>query len=264
MTSRPPTRRARSPFLGSMEVRRDAEGTKIFVGGVLYAVRPPSIRKTPAPWLALAAGAWAGSRPARRAAVLGYGGGTLARLLRRGDPRLSIAGVDRDPRMLELGRRHLASDIAGVRVDQCDAATWLRRPARFDAILDDLYAPINGWLARPVSCTHVPVLAKARLRPGGVYAVSLRCPGGRPERAVISAIVQTFRHSLVIYMREYAHKVVLASDAPLGAEAFARGLARVVKGGKNRRGDDGVTPAGWGFGPMRRPPRRSGDGGRKL
>lgn len=258
MSRRTPTRRARSPVLGPMEVRRDSEGTKIFVGGVLYAVRPPSIRKTPAPWLALAAGAWAGSRPARRVAILGYGGGTLARLLRRGDPRLSIAGVDLDPQMLELGRRHLASQLAGVRVDQDDAVGWLRRPFRFDAILDDLYAPKNGWLARPVSCTQVPVLAKARLRPGGVYAVSLRCPGGRPERAVISAIVQSFRQSLVIYMREYAHKVVLASDAPLERADFARGLSRVVGAGQNRRGAAGVSPAGWGFGPMRRPANPSG------
>jgi spermidine synthase len=256
MTRRPQPPPDTPSRLGPIRVRRDREGTKLIVDGVLYAVRPTSFRRTPPPWLALAAAPWSGARRPGRVAILGYGGGTLARLLRRGDPELRIAGVDLDRRMLELGRRHLASALPGVRIDEGDATTWLARPGRpFDAILDDIYAPLNGWLVRPVDSVRIPGVARTRLRPGGIYAVSLRCPGGRPERVLVSGIMQNFRHVLVIYMSEYAHKVVLASEEPLDRAGFARGLRQLAGARKAGAGMKPVDPVTWGFDPIRRGPR---------
>jgi len=72
---------------------------------------------------------------------------------------------------------------------------------------------------------------------------------------MISGIAQNFRHILVIYMREYAHKVVLASDDPLDRDGFAKGLGRVVGGGHAGRAGRPADPGAWGFGPIRRSAR---------
>jgi len=232
--------------------------------GALYAVLPPTARQTPPPWLALSAAPWMHDACEAEAPIglLGYGGGTVARLLRAADRRAVLLGVDLDPDVLRLGRRHLRSAVAGVRVDQADAREWLGRPGpKFRALLDDLYAPAGGMLARPAELESIPALARKRLVPGGIYAVNLRCPPGREEKQIVLRIRQLFREVRVVYTLEYAHKVVVATDRPIRPGALGRALARLLEP-VNRHGslpgDAGsCNPRTLGFRTVLRLPRGS-------
>jgi spermidine synthase len=246
-----------SPRLGRLDVVEDHEGVKLLAHGTLYAVHPPTPTATPPPWIALAAAVFMAPRQSRpdiplRVGLLGYGGGTVARLLRGADPSLRIAGVDLDATLVELGRKHLAGAVSGVRLHLEDASAWLRRPGEpFDALLDDLYAPVDGALGRPAEARDIPLLARRRLNSGGVYAVNLRSPGGDEERRVLTNLRTAFRHVRLIYTREYAHKVVVAADAPFRRGAFAEALRRLFAGDPPGAAAPRVTPAGLGFLPVR-------------
>jgi hypothetical protein len=256
-------RRATSPRLGRLEVREDDEGVKLMAHGTLYAVLPPTPRRTPPPWLALAAAPWmVDDPPDGPIGLLGYGGGTVSRLLRAADRQVPLLGVDFDADVLRLGRRHLRSTVSGLRVDQADARDWLRAPGpRFRALLDDLYAPKDGWLARPHELEVIPGLARRRLLPGGVYAVNLRCPPGREEKQILARIRQTFREVRVVYTLEYAHKVVVATDRTIRTGALGRALARLLEPGPRRgsfpAGAGSCNPRTLGFRTMLRLPRGS-------
>jgi SAM-dependent methyltransferase len=250
-------RRARglSATLGRLSVVEDGEGVKLFAHGTLYSIRPRRIARTPAPWLALAAAPWMvaprgpRSRAGQRIGFLGYGGGAVARLVRAGaGPGAQLVGVEPDPEVRRLAGRNLGADDLRVRIVTADAMRYLRRRGpRFDALLDDIYAPRAGRLARPESCADLPRLARRRLEPGGVYAVNLISPGGIVERATIDSIRRSFRHLSVIFTRRYAHKVIVASDSP-----FARGaLGRALKVLLSTAGGP-VGPAALGLGPVRR------------
>jgi len=207
--------------------------------GTLYAVLPPTPQETPPPWLALAAAPWIpeGGILKQPVALLGYGGGTVARLLRGADPGIDIVGVDLDAEVLRLGRRHLRSALRGVQVEQAEAREWLSRPGpKFGAILDDLFAPKGGWLARPADLVDVPELARRRLVPGGVYAVNLRSPSGRVEKEIMIRIRRVFRQIRVIHTLEYAHKILVATDRPIQKGALGRALSRLLEPtGRNDR-----------------------------
>src|SRR5688572_6244371 len=47
--------------------------------------------------------------------ILGLGGGTVAKLIRKSWPNVKITGVDIDPMMVELGKKYL--DLSEVKVD---------------------------------------------------------------------------------------------------------------------------------------------------
>lgn len=244
---------ALSPRLGRLDIVRDREGVKLLAHGTLYAVHPSTPRETPAPWIALAAAPFMAPSPRAerrrplRVGLLGYGGGTVARLLRAADPSLQLFGVDLDSTLIELGRKFLAGGVPGVRLRLEDAATWLRRPgAPFDALLDDLYAPVDGALGRPAEARDIPLLARRRLNSGGVYAVNLRSPGGAEERLVLRNLRTAFPHVRLIYTREYAHRVAVGSDRPFARGAFRSALARLFAGEDDAPGEP-VTPGGLGF-----------------
>lgn len=250
---------ATSTRLGKLRVVRDREGIKLIAHGVLYAIQARRLEETPSPWLALAAAAWMSERPGplKAVALLGYGGGTLARLLRGADPRLRLTGVEPDEAVRRLAREHLGALGPGVRLLATDAASFLRSGGaaapRFDAILDDIYAPADGHLARPEGLEVLPGLARRRLRPGGAYAVSLRSPGGKMERAAVGAVRRSFRHVRVVYTGEWAHRIVVGSEAPLRPGALGRALRRLFHSAA-------ATPAALGLGPVRALPGRGQPG----
>jgi spermidine synthase len=98
----------------------------------------------------------------RRALILGLGGGTVAALLARCCPGVTMVGIERDETVLALARTEFALDaIAGLEVVVADAFAWVAGAAEdeaeqargaFDYICLDLYdggrlAP--GTLASP-------------------------------------------------------------------------------------------------------------------
>lgn len=75
--------------------------------------------------------------------ILGLGGGTVAKLVRKNYPDAKIVGVEIDPVMIELGNRHLALGNSKVQIEIADAYKFSQQltvsSKRFDLIVVDLY-----------------------------------------------------------------------------------------------------------------------------
>ena len=68
--------------------------------------------------------------------ILGLGGGTVAKLIRKSWPEAKITGVDIDPVMIELGKKYLNLDN-DFEIKIQDAAKFV--PGRHDLVIVDLY-----------------------------------------------------------------------------------------------------------------------------
>lgn len=75
--------------------------------------------------------------------ILGLGGGTVVKLLRKYWPNAKITGVDIDPVMVEMGEKYLGLDKSDVEVVIEDAYEYVRISSetkrKFDLVLVDLY-----------------------------------------------------------------------------------------------------------------------------
>jgi spermidine synthase len=170
----------------------------------------------------------------------------VARLIRRIDPSIGITGVEPDRAVRRFASRLFGTGDLKVSLVPTDAESFLSQPGeRFDALLDDIYAPRNGRLARPLDAATLPALARRRLKPGGLYAANLISPGGVVERATIDSALSAYRHLALVYTRHYAHKILLASDRPFPRGSVLRELKRLLR---MRR----ATLAGLAIGPVRR------------
>src|SRR3989344_4139512 len=67
--------------------------------------------------------------------MLGLGGGTVAKLLRKKYPDAKITGVEIDPMMVELGRKYLKLDDYDVDVKITDANSFLIKNKKYDLII---------------------------------------------------------------------------------------------------------------------------------
>ena len=72
----------------------------------------------------------------RNVLILGLGGGTVAKLIRKYWPGAKITGVDIDPIIVELGRKYLNLD-GDIEIKIQDAAKFV--PGRYDLVIVDLY-----------------------------------------------------------------------------------------------------------------------------
>lgn len=74
--------------------------------------------------------------------ILGLGGGTVAKLVRKNWPEAKITGVDIDPVIVDLGRKYLNLDKFEVKVVIKDAAQYTKyniQNTKYDLIIVDLY-----------------------------------------------------------------------------------------------------------------------------
>jgi len=69
--------------------------------------------------------------------ILGLGGGTVAKLIKKNWPKTKIIGIDIDPVMIELGKKYLGLNKYGVDIQIADASNFHKR--KFDLIVVDLY-----------------------------------------------------------------------------------------------------------------------------
>ena len=73
--------------------------------------------------------------------MLGLGGGSVARIARALAPGAEIVGIEFEPEVVRLARRHLDLDETGVKVEIADARAWVeaesKKPTRYDAILEE-------------------------------------------------------------------------------------------------------------------------------
>jgi spermidine synthase len=168
---------------GSFAVRigRDGGRAALLVDGVVQSISPQDGEATGGYWAAMLPPV----RP-RSALILGFGGGTIARLLQaRWGRGISIIGVDDDPAVLHAARAvgWLSPDQA-IDVELADAFDYVRHCRRqFDYIAVDLYRA-DQFVGRSL---NKPVLLRLRelLRPKGWLAVNLfvnRLSARRVER----------------------------------------------------------------------------------
>ena len=72
--------------------------------------------------------------------ILGLGGGTLAKLLRKKYPDAKITGIEIDPIMIELGKRYLDLDKYNIDIKIQDAFKFLEKNKnKYDLLIVDTY-----------------------------------------------------------------------------------------------------------------------------
>ena len=60
-----------------------------------------------------------------RSLILGLGGGTVAKLIRKNWPEAKITGIDIDPVMVELGKKYLGLDQINLEIKIADALDFV-------------------------------------------------------------------------------------------------------------------------------------------
>ncbi len=129
-----------------------------------------------------------------RVAILGLGAGTHARqLLRLVGPlcKLTLVGVEIDPEVVELGRRHLdlPDDPRLTIWTDMDARTFVDHcPSSFDLMLVDCYAR-QSFVPSHVTSHEFFESARRRLAPRGVIALNVFGYGAHD--AVVETVVET-------------------------------------------------------------------------
>lgn len=128
-----------SPINGKIRVVKDlAFGTHIQVenltqsGGVVEEIWRSTLRKVKGK-----------GQEVKECLILGLGGGSAAKLVRKFWPNTKITGVDIDPFMIEMGNKYMGLDKVQVQVEVQDAMNFVRVSSKskrkFDLILVDLY-----------------------------------------------------------------------------------------------------------------------------
>lgn len=69
--------------------------------------------------------------------ILGLGGGTVAKLLRKKYPNSKLTGIEIDPLMIELGNKYLKLEKSNIKVLIQDAYKFNK--GKFDLIIVDIY-----------------------------------------------------------------------------------------------------------------------------
>ena len=189
---RPRARRARAP---RPRIRvEEGGGTRTLVVDETFAsfYRPGEIA-THCVWDAIAAPIlWLPPKRRRRILVLGLGGGSVARIARALAPRAEIVGIEFEPEVVRLARRHLDLDETGVEVAIADARAWIeaesKKTSRYDAILEDVFVGAGDdvhkpdWIPDPMHAQAFSMLA-----PGGVFVSNTLAGGAVDARALRGA-----------------------------------------------------------------------------
>jgi len=106
--------------------------------------------------------------------MIGLGGGSLAKFLRKQRPQTRITAVEIDPRVIAAARAHfeLPPDDATLAVIEADGALYVRQhPGSADVILLDGFDAGNQVEALATQTFYAA--CRRALRPGGVLVVNL-------------------------------------------------------------------------------------------
>ena len=116
--------------------------------------------------------------------ILGFGGGTVAKLIRKQWPNAKIAGVDIDPVIVELGKKYLGLDETEVIIKITDAANLPNFPnhpnQKYDLVIVDLY---NGdkFPAKFATENYIHLVRSLLARSGVVIFNRLRYKNKKEE-----------------------------------------------------------------------------------
>ncbi len=159
-----------------VEVRRVRGGLELRIDGTQASVHRPGRALTGVVWWALASPILLlprRRRRRRRVLLLGLAAGSVGRAVRALDPHAEIVGVELDPEVIRLARRHFGLDRLGVKVVLGDALDFLRRDRRhFDLVVEDLFIGPSRSVRKPGWLLGEGYrLIRRRLQPAG-YVVS--------------------------------------------------------------------------------------------
>lgn len=150
--------------------------------------------------------------------MIGLGGGSLAKFIRRHRPQTRITAVEIDPRVIAAARSHfeLPPDDATLAVVEADGALYVRQhPGSADVILLDGFDAGNQVEALATSTFYAA--CRRALKPGGLLVVNL---WGRDSGFIeyFSRLTQAFDGELGwISVQDKTNVVVYAFAEPGGA-----------------------------------------------
>ncbi len=135
-----------SPINGNIKVKRDlAFGTSIQVGNLtqsgslIYDIWKKTFKKVQGKKIVM-----------QSALILGFGGGTLVKVIHKFWHEAVITGIDIDPLMVEMGKKHLGLKDDEAEIVIADASTFcneaIKRGLTYDLICIDTY---NGDIFPP-------------------------------------------------------------------------------------------------------------------
>jgi SAM-dependent methyltransferase len=222
----PEARKAARAKAGAAASRVVVRGAvrELRVGGTYASHYEPGRVLTGSVWDALGASLLAlPEARRRRVLLLGLGGGSVARIVRELAPSARITGVEIDPEVVALARRHLGLDAVGVDVVLSDAAAYLARcRTRFDAVIEDVFVGGEATLRKPQGFPS-PGLERAagRLTPGGVLASNTL-----DETAEVQALLRSrFDRVVRIGVDGYDNRVLVAAAGRLSGQGLRRAVA---------------------------------------
>lgn len=152
--------------------------------------------------------------PPRNILVVGLGGGTITRALRRLCPEAAITNVEFDPEIVAAARTYFGyAEDERMRLVVRDARQWLRNtPERFDLIVLDAYH--GGYIPFHLTTREFLELVRSRLAPGGAVCANTWVNQRLAEResATYAAVFGTFHHFLG---RRSTNRIIVAMDREL-------------------------------------------------
>jgi spermidine synthase len=157
----------------------------------------------------------------RRVLLLGLGGGSAARVVRALAPRARIVGVEVEPGVVDLARRHMGLDELGVEVVVDDARRYLAcGRGRFDVVLEDVFVGTDETVHKPGWMVEEGLeLAAARVARAGVLASNTL----DETPAVARRLRALFPRLVEVGVLDFDNRVLLAGSAlPAAREIRAR------------------------------------------
>ena len=214
-----------------VRVQQSSHGLELIVDETFASFQSSGGLATRCVWDAIAAPVLAlKASPAPRVLLLGYGGGSAARIVRALCPQASITGVELDPDVIKAARRHFDVQGLGVDLRQADARIFLeqavrrcqKKPqSRYDLILEDVFIGRGDAVRKP---EWIPApgheWARRCLGRGGILVSNTLDETTRVQAALRSA----FRSVLSITVEDYDNRILVASDAPLSARGLREKL----------------------------------------
>jgi spermidine synthase len=173
---------------------------------------------------------------------LGLAAGTIVHDFRVQKPDVAITGVEIDPVVLEVARRHFALDGRNLTAVEADARVFLARKGRtFDAIAVDVFRGAHV----PFACAtrEFFALVRERLAPGGAVMMNVAALSARDRglTGLLNTAASIFAETWVWHPEGSHNWILVASASPgLGSRLannpvpddmgeFRRELARDIR-----------------------------------
>jgi predicted membrane-bound spermidine synthase len=236
--------RATTAF-NAVVVRSTGDRVDLEVEGATFATWHPRHLLTGYSWDALSAGCLLrAAGPPASVLVLGLGGGTVVRQLRRLlGPAVRIVGVEIDPGVVDLATKHLHLGALDVEAVVADAYAYLASTTdRFDAVVDDLYltGPDDVMRSRAPAGDTLELI-RARLAPAGVLVANLITDEGghrHVQRTTRKAFSEAFAAVRIVKPPRGLNEILVGGDVVSAKAALAPYRARFDDDHDKKRWDE--------------------------